>query len=138
MRLTIVTNGLRTANLLKENVNLTVIVIGGVVKSNSNAIEGLLGNELLKKISINRAFVSANAVSRAEGLLDFSLYEIELKKKFIEFAHETIALVDSSKFGKHSIASFSALSDIDLLITDQKISHHVITDYEPIIPIIMS
>lgn len=138
LRLTIVTNGLRTANLLKEQANLTIIVIGGVAKGNSNAIEGLLGVEILKKVSINRAFVSANAINYKDGLLDFSLYEIELKKKIIEVAHETIALVDSSKFEKNSIASFATIDDISLLITDEQITPKLLKKYSATLSVLVS
>ena len=135
LKLTIVTNGLRTANLLKENPNLTVIVIGGIAKGNSNALEGLLGVDMLYKISINRAFVSSNAVSLADGLLDFSLYEVELKKKIVETALETYLLVDSSKFEKRSIASFASISQIKCLISDHKLSHEIVSSYSQYVDI---
>lgn len=133
LKLTILTNGLRTASLLKENFNLTVILIGGVVKGSSNAVEGLLGIEILKKLNIDTLFTSAYAISSSGGLSDFNLYEVELKKKMVEVAARTIALVDSSKFEKKSIATFAQLDQLDMLITDQNISPEVKKTYEKIV-----
>ncbi|MGX6962666.1 DeoR/GlpR family DNA-binding transcription regulator [Vagococcus xieshaowenii] len=128
-KITVLTNGLRTATILKENFNLTVIVIGGVVKGKSNAIEGTLGIEILKKVNIDTLFTSAYAISDTEGLSDFNLYEVELKKKMIEVSTKTIGLVDSSKFGKKSIATFASLEQLDTIITDNQISTETKNNY---------
>lgn len=136
LRITILTNGLRTASLLKECLNLTVVLIGGVVKGNSNAIEGILGIEILKKVNVDTLFTSAYAVSIFEGLSDFNLYEVELKKRMVEVASQTVALIDSTKFEQKSIATFASLSQLDLLITDSELSNKIKDNYEPFVTII--
>lgn len=130
LKLTILTNGIRTASLLKENFNLTVILIGGVVKGSSNAVEGILGIEILKKLNIDTLFTSAYAISSSEGLSDFNLYEVELKKRMVEIAPHTIALIDSTKFEKKSIATFAKLNQLELLITDDQLLDEVKKYYE--------
>ncbi|MBL1230457.1 DeoR/GlpR transcriptional regulator [Enterococcus sp. BWB1-3] len=129
LRITVLTNGLRTASLLKENLNLTVILIGGVVKGTSNAVEGVLGIEILRKVNIDTLFTSSYAISTTGGLSDFNLYEVELKKRMVEFASQTIALVDSSKFEKKSIATFAALDQLTALITDSQLAREVREQY---------
>src|SRR5699024_9288625 len=68
LRLTILTNGLKTADLLKDNPNVTLILIGGIVKGSSNAIEGLLGTEILNKVHVDCGFFSGHAFDLKEGL----------------------------------------------------------------------
>ncbi|GCF94747.1 DeoR family transcriptional regulator [Enterococcus florum] len=130
LKITVLTNGLRTASLLKENLNLTVILIGGVVKGTSNAVEGTLGMEILKKVNIDTLFTSSYAISATEGLSDFNLYEVELKKKMVELASQTIALIDSSKFEKKSIATFATLNQLTWLITDGQLIESVKDHYD--------
>lgn len=60
MRLTVVTNGLMTAMELKENPNINVILLGGIARMGSMALEGLLGNSILDKINIDILFTSAH------------------------------------------------------------------------------
>lgn len=120
LRLMILTNGLNNVNLLKTNPNITTIIIGGVVKGTSNAIEGVLGSHILKSVNIDMAFLSAHAFSLADGLTDFNLYEVELKRKMVEEAKQVYALIDSSKLEKSSIASFASSKDVDLFITNIK------------------
>jgi DeoR/GlpR family transcriptional regulator of sugar metabolism len=127
-RLTVVTSGLATASMLKENPYLTVIIIGGIVRNASNSVEGLLGEELLRKINIDILFTSAYAFNIRDGLSDFSLYEVELKRVMVSVANKVIALLDSSKINKSSIATFARPDDIDLFITDQELSDEV-ADY---------
>lgn len=121
-RLIILTNGIRTAEMLKENLNFTVIVIGGIVNGESNAIKGLLGEEILDKINFDKIFFSASGLTLAHGFSDFNLQEIQLKQKMIASASEKYALIDSSKFGKKSNTSLHQTNDLTRLITDSDLS----------------
>ncbi|MCM3117667.1 DeoR/GlpR family DNA-binding transcription regulator [Neobacillus sp. MER 74] len=124
-RLTVVTSGIATAAMLKENPYLTVIIIGGIVRNNSNSIEGLLGEELLRKINIDILFTSAHAFNIRDGLSDFSLYEVELKKVMVSVANKVIGLLDHSKVDKSSIATFARPNEIDIFITDEPVSEEI-------------
>lgn len=130
LRLTVLTNGLQIAQLLKNNPQITTILIGGVVKGNSNAIEGLLGSEILDKLNIDAAFLSAQGFNQYNGLTDFSLYEVELKKKMVLKAANTYALLDYTKLEQTSVASFAESSQIDVLITDANVNPQVIDQYK--------
>lgn len=122
MRLTVVTNGIQTALELNEHPDITVILLGGIVKRGSLALEGNLGVNILKEINIDLLFTSANGFSLSSGLTDFSVYEVELKKAMVEAADQTIALLDYSKMFKNSIASFASPAQIDMVITDYELA----------------
>lgn len=51
IRLTVVTTGILTALELKDNPDITVIVIGGVLTKRSTSIEGVLGIDLLHALN---------------------------------------------------------------------------------------
>lgn len=122
IRLTIVTTGLQAALELKDNPDITVIVIGGVVTAKSTSIEGTLGINILDNINIDIMFTSANGFTAEKGLEDFNLYEVELKKEIVKRAAKVIAIVDSSKIEKSSSAVLAKLNQIDKLITDKPVS----------------
>jgi DeoR/GlpR family transcriptional regulator of sugar metabolism len=125
IRLTVVTSGIATAAMLKENPYLTVIIVGGIVRNASNSIEGLLGEELLRKINVDVLFTSAYAFNIKDGLSDFSYYEVELKRVMVSMANKVIAMLDHSKMNKSSIATFARSTEIDLLITDNDVTEEV-------------
>lgn len=118
IRLTVVTSGINTALELKENQHMTVILLGGIAKRESFALEGSLGVDLLKKINIDMMFTSASGFTLDLGLTDFSVYEVELKKEMVNSAEKVVALLDYTKINKNSIASFASLEQIDTIITD--------------------
>jgi len=130
MRLIILTNGLNIANILKNHINITTILIGGIVKGNSNAVESVLGASILERLNIDAAFVSAHAFNLENGLSDFNLYEVELKRLMVKYAKIVYALIDYSKLEKRSISSFATYSDIDYFITDNRIETKLIDKYK--------
>lgn len=116
--LTVVTNGLATAQELTRNPHISVIVVGGVLRPGSSSLEGLLGKGLLSQIHADILFTSARGFTVAEGLTDFSVYEAELKKTIVSNVSKVVALLDHTKLNRRSIATFAEMSQIDTLITD--------------------
>lgn len=131
-KLTVITNGIYTMLALKDIPGLTVIFIGGIVTKNSACTEGLLGEELLSKIHADFAFVSAHGFTLDEGLTDFNIYEVELKKLMLRCSKKTIALLDHTKFEHISTASFGKSKDIDIIITDRYCNESYINSYRNI------
>lgn len=120
MRLTAITNGIFTAMELKENPEFTVILTGGIIRVGSIALEGTLGQNLFKQVHIDTMFTSPNGFTFEEGLTDFNVYEVELKKIMVTSVSNLVALVDHSKIGKSSIASYADTKQINTFITDNK------------------
>ena len=54
-----------------------------------------------------------------DGFYDYSIEETEIKSAMISQSKRNIVLMDSSKFGRVSVARISEFTDIDLLITEQ-------------------
>ena len=128
-KLTVVTNGIYNMLVLKDMPSINIIFIGGVVTKDSGSIEGLLGEDLVKNISADAIFFSAHGLSQNEGATDFNLYEVSLKNLMASRAKRKIALIDHSKIGNTSVASFCKFADINLLITDQKADKAIINDF---------
>lgn len=119
LRLTVITNGLMAANLLKANSLITPILIGGIVNGTSSAVEGLLGLNLLTKLNIDYAFLSPEAFTLDKGLTDFSIYEVQLKQQMVKYSNKKIALISPDKLGHNSLATFSEADQIDQFIIAQ-------------------
>ncbi|WEG13447.1 DeoR/GlpR family DNA-binding transcription regulator [Pullulanibacillus sp. KACC 23026] len=122
LRLTVLTSGIYTALELRENPNITVILLGGVVRNGSSSLEGTLGINILNQINVDIMFTSANGFSFDTGLTDFNVYEVELKKEMVKHSKRVAALIDHSKINKSSIAAFASLNDLDYFICDSQIN----------------
>ena len=129
-KLLVVTNGVYTMLALKDTPNIDTIIIGGIVRKNSGFIEGTIGADILRHFHVDIAFVSANGFSEKEGLTDFNIYEVELKRRMLENCNHSIAMIDSSKFARVSSSSFLATEKIDVLLTDDKIASELLERYK--------
>lgn len=120
-RITVITNGLRTALLLKDNPKITTIIMGGVARPKSNVIDSDLNLNLLDNFNIGTFFTSSYAISADRGLSDFDLYEAELKRKMIDHCAQTIALVDHTKFTHKSVVHYANTNELAMIITDDQV-----------------
>jgi Transcriptional regulators of sugar metabolism len=120
IRLTAITNGVFTALELRENPQITTILIGGILRIGASGIEGSLGVDMLEKINVDIMFTSASGFTIKDGLTDFNVYEVDTKRAMAKSAGRIVALLDYSKLGKDSIATFAHTDEIDTVITDNK------------------
>jgi DeoR/GlpR family transcriptional regulator of sugar metabolism len=121
-RLRVFTNGIDTAQLLAQEPTNSVILLGGVMDPGGSSVTGLLSEQIIKELHIQKAFVSCSGLSIARGLTEVHLDEAQLKRKAIESAREVNALVGSNKIGNEDLTSFARLEQIDQLFTDTGLS----------------
>jgi ribose transport system substrate-binding protein len=119
--LTIVTNGLDTARLLKQRTDHAVILLGGILLDQGFATGGLLNSDTLQQLNIHSAFLSGSGFTRESSITEQTLEEAELKKKIIGRSLQTAVLMDSSKVGKVGRFPFADLEDIAYFYTDSDI-----------------
>lgn len=119
-RLTVVTNGLETARLLGETTPHTVVLLGGVLGANTNAVTGLLGAPMLSGLHLRRAFVSGVGLTTTEGLTESDLEEARLKQAILDRGCEVVVLVDSTKLGKVGFAPYLSVAQISHVVTDSR------------------
>ena len=121
-RLRVVTNGIEVARLLAQNPSSTVILIGGVVNQDASSVTGLLSEQIIAELHVQKAFVSCSGFSVERGMTEVHLEEAQLKRKAIESARQVFALVDASKLGKEDLTPFARSLQITHLFTDVSIN----------------
>jgi len=117
-KLRVMTNGFEVARELAQNSSNTVILIGGVVNNDSSSVTGLLSEQIIAELHIEKAFVSCSGFSLERGMTEVHLAEAQIKRKAIESAQQVIALIDSTKFGKEDLTPFARPDQITHLMTD--------------------
>lgn len=121
-RLRVVTNGLDVARLLAQNPTNTVILIGGILSQDGSSVTGLLSEQVIQDLHVQKAFVSASGFSIESGLTEVLIEEAQLKRKAVASANQLYALVDSSKLGQEDLTYFARPGQICCLYTDAGIS----------------
>jgi DeoR/GlpR family transcriptional regulator of sugar metabolism len=121
-RLRVVTNGIDVARLIAENPTNTVILLGGTIGSDGSSVTGLLSEQALNELHVQKAFISCSGFSVERGMTEVHLAGAHLKRKAIASARELFALVDSSKIGKEDLTPFVGAEQLTHLYTDSCLS----------------
>ncbi len=117
--LTVVTNGIEVARRLALDPSNTVILLGGVLRSDGMSVTGSLSEQLLRDLHIKTAFVSSSGFTPDKGLTEVDLGEVELKTHMIASAASVVALIDSSKFGKVDLTLYARTDKISRIFSDR-------------------
>jgi ribose transport system substrate-binding protein len=128
--LTVVTNGLEVARRLAESPSNTVILVGGILRSDGNAVTGLLGTQSLEDLHVRTAFVSCAGFSWEAGFMELDIPQAQIKQTMIQSAQQVVALVDSSKFDQLGLTPFAPLQAIQHVVTDQDVDAGVIANLQ--------
>lgn len=113
----VITNSVPIALELAET-GWEILLTGGQVRHHSMALIGPAGVRTLEAYHADKAFMSATGASLHRGYTTPNPYEAEIKRAMIAAVETVYALVDSSKLGQATLASFATLDEVDLLLTD--------------------
>lgn len=117
-RLSIVSNSVPIALSLATSGVPDVQLLGGTVRAITQAIVGDIALRTMALLRADIAFVGTNALTLDHGLSTADPQEAAMKTAFVTNAHKVVVMCDSSKMGTDYLVSFAAISDIDVVITD--------------------
>lgn len=116
--LTVVTNALDIATTLSARPNLTVLQIGGRVRSRTLAAVDSWATRMLDDLFVDVAFVATNGVSVERGLTTPDTTEAMVKGLMVQAARRAVLLADHTKVGNDHLVRFAELDQIDTFVTD--------------------
>ena len=116
--LTVVTHALPIANLLVAWPNVTLYLLGGVVRPRTLAAVGEWTLHNLVDIFADVAFIGTNGITATRGLTTPDLGEATVKRALVAAARRTVVLADHTKFGREDFAHVCDLEAIDTVISD--------------------
>ena len=122
VKLRVMTNGFEVARELAQNTSNSVILVGGVVNNDSSSVTGLLSEQIIADMHIEKAYFSCSGFSVERGMTEVHFEEAQLKRKAIESSKQIYGLIDSSKFGKEDLTPFARPMQITHLFTDSGIT----------------
>lgn len=131
-RVTVLTNDLLIVNELMYKPNVTLYIIGGLVRRDSDSyiVTGEDAIQFLKKYRVSKLFLGTSTVDTKEGLMIFNYGDNFTKRAFIDAADQVICLADSSKFERTAFTKVARLDDVDTFVTDSGLDQDVIDRYE--------
>src|SRR5579864_4099250 len=118
--LTVITNAVNIAAELSGS-SLEVILTGGSLRKNSFSLVGPIAEETLHRLNADILFLGVDGFDLHYGLSTPNLLEAKVNRAMMAVARVTVAVCDSSKFGRRSLSSIAPPSALHHLITDRGI-----------------
>jgi DeoR family transcriptional regulator, fructose operon transcriptional repressor len=137
-RLTVVTNFLPHAVALAERPEVTVLLLGGRVKTTTLACVDPWALDALSGLVADVAFIATDGITPGRGLTTPDRSEALIKKAMLHAAHRVIVLADHSKFGQEHFAAFGSLHDVDVVITGNEIETDLRAEIEAVGPVVVT
>lgn len=124
--LTVITNAVNIATELSGS-SIEVILTGGNLRKNSFSMVGPLAEETLHRLHADLLFLGVDGFDVEYGVSTPNLLEAKVNRVMIDVAKTSIAVCDSSKFGKRSLSLIAPPGAFQQLITDRGISEADLT-----------
>lgn len=117
-RLRIITNNLAILPFLAKAPTIELVVLGGALRATSMSTVGPLAQDALRRMTADRAIMSADGVVQGRGLCEADLDQVALKSLMMQQSKDVIVLADASKLGRSEQTAWAPLPPRWTLVTD--------------------
>ena len=118
---TVVTNDIRIASELTNHPEITLLLIGGMVRKGYCSSYGFFAEEMMKDITFDKIFLSVDAIDSDFGIMSYTMDDVNIKKIGMKNSKMTILLCDHSKFTTRALFSIDSLEDVDVIIVGEEL-----------------
>ncbi|MGI5350283.1 DeoR/GlpR family DNA-binding transcription regulator [Streptomyces sp. CA-250714] len=127
--LTVVTNGLDTADALLARQLVHVVVTGGQARPLSNDLVGRAAERSLRSYQFDFAIVGVDGISPKKGLTRYSARGADVDRVMLEQADHAIVVADSSKLGRVHRAKVAGITAVHNVVTDSRANADVVAKF---------
>lgn len=116
--LRVITNSLKTVNILSDIDGVTAYCTGGRLRERAFSFVGSRAVRFINDFHADSAFISCRGVDIESGVTESSEEEAEIKSAYLKNSDSAFLLFDGSKLGKRYFCKICGLEDISLLISN--------------------
>ncbi len=129
--ITVITPSVEVASWLHSASLVNVYLLNGFLNRDSLSVIGVPSEDFLRQMNISKAYCGAAGFTIRDGLTDVDMGFIEQKRVIIKHARQVIGLLDHTKIGVASLASFASIDEIDTIITDRRLPDEMTAELAP-------
>jgi DeoR/GlpR family transcriptional regulator of sugar metabolism len=116
--LTVVTNSIQVADVLRQGRSDRTVVLTGGVRTPSDALVGPVAVQALRTLHLDVVFLGVHGVAERSGFTTPNLNESETNRAFVEAGGRLVVLADHTKWGVVGISTIAALDEADVVVVD--------------------
>jgi DeoR family transcriptional regulator of aga operon len=125
--LTVITNAVNIAAEL-AGTSIDVILTGGTLRKNSFSLVGPQAEDTLREINADILFLGVDGFDTKVGLTTPNVLEARVNRAMANAAQKVVAVCDSSKFGRRSLAVIVQPDRIHEVITDKNVPRSTVQE----------
>lgn len=114
---TVVTASLAVLDVLRDDTEVELVLLGGIVRRTYHSLVGALTEDALRQVRANCAFLGASGVAADGTVLDTTLVEVPVKRALLATSQRSVLLVDRHKFPGTGALRVCGLDEFDAVIT---------------------
>lgn len=118
--ITLITNSIELLLELNDKSDWNIISTGGTLKEKALSLVGYQAERMIKNFRVDMAVCSCKGVDFDMGISDSNEADAQMKRAFFSCAKQKILAVDSTKFDVTSFTRVCDLSDIDVVVTENR------------------
>ncbi len=128
--LTIITNSLPVLNELAGDLGITLVALGGMLRSSELSFIGHITEQALAEVRADKVIIGIHAISLEQGLTNDYLPETMTDRAIIRAGREVIVVADHTKANTVATAFLAPVTSIHRLVTDSGIPQEFIAGLE--------
>ncbi|ASS89309.1 MULTISPECIES: DeoR/GlpR family DNA-binding transcription regulator [Aeribacillus] len=128
--ITVITNDINVAAKLRFSNGIKVIVTGGTLYPESYMLNGLIADEVLGNLHVDKAFIGTPALHHKFGLTHFDEQIAATKRSMIKAAKSVYVVTDHTKVGRIALHTVASPNQIDAVIIGSELSEIEIKKWE--------
>ena len=118
--LTVITNALNIAYELAESENISLIMIGGILRHASISFVGPQAEHMLQNLHADHLFLAVDGLHPDEGFSTPDILEAQLNNVMLRVSSEVTVVADASKFNRRSLSLIGNIQCAHRIITDNR------------------
>lgn len=115
--LKVIVADVKIAEELARFPEIETYIIAGLVRPGYYSIGGTMAEQCISQFTVEKAFLTADAVDPEIGVTNSSMFEVGVKRAIVSSGKTVILLADHSKLGKRSLVKVCDLSAVQVFIT---------------------
>ena len=120
-QLTVLTNALNVAGLLSNYPEITVVVLGGILRHDQLSLLGPIAERTLAEFHVEVAVYGAFGIDAHRGVYGARAEQAATDRALLATAASVTILADSSKFSRSGPVRLLPPTDLDCVITDSAV-----------------
>lgn len=117
-QITVITSSLAVLNVLHDDPEVELVLLGGVVRQAYLSLVGALTEASLREVRATHAFLGTSGVRPDGMVLDSTQVEVPVKRAMMAAADRVVLLADRHKFPGTGALKVCDAADLDLLVTN--------------------